>query len=448
MPHNVSVTNAGGNANIQSACRPIFVEYTHSGGTASVMLLAQVEVYRGTDVISAGSPLVITRSPSSLSTSPVYTFDVSSILKGYIDSADHIDGSDSIFLKASNTQTSLFGLMSTNLVYNNLIKYRVSVRAYFLNSDGILTLNEDDAPVVTADKYACDIYIKDEFLSETKFANLPTDLKSLQITGSNASVVAGSRFMTNCPSSLVRKIEIGSPFTVSRFHKNYTGGSIDTEVSHTNDSGVNDSLSIPSGVNNLSKTIVAFNFTPKDGSGGWFNEVAGTTASGVGKHYEIFMKSTSNFSEKLKFELYNNSTSGNPNLDKLHKDFCAIYFINDYNVLDYYLFDGFLDITHNHTKSLFKTGFKDYTSRTSSKRGIASASTEEVYNTYSLVNKETAEWLSEIYRSKKVYYYDRINAKFIPVIVVDGEITTSYANKIELQPITLSFVKDIHAIKY
>ena len=114
----------------------------------------------------------------------------------------------------------------------------------------------------------------------------------------------------------------------------------------------------------------------------------------------------------------------------------------------YYLFDGFLDITHNHTKSLFKTGYKDYTSRSSSKRGISSASTEEVYTTYSLVNKETAEWLSEIYRGKKVYYYDRVKAKFIPVIVVDGEIVTSYANKSQLEPITLSFVKDIHAIKY
>ena len=144
MPHNISVTNAGGNANIQSACRPIFVEYTHAGGLPiSSMILAQVEVYQGTDLISAGNPLVITRNPASTSTSPVYTFDISAILKGYIKSADHIDGADSIFSVASDTNIPLLPSTSTNTnyIYANVIKYRVSARAYYLDSNQILQLN-------------------------------------------------------------------------------------------------------------------------------------------------------------------------------------------------------------------------------------------------------------------------------------------------------------------
>ena len=117
MPHNVTATNEGGNANVQSACRPIYTEFTHSGSSpTSAMLLAQVEVYQGTNVVPVGNPLVITRNPASSALSPLYTFDISSILKSYIKSGDHIDhSSDSIFSQSSAASIALFPSTTTTV---------------------------------------------------------------------------------------------------------------------------------------------------------------------------------------------------------------------------------------------------------------------------------------------------------------------------------------------
>ena len=121
-------------------------------------------------------------------------------------------------------------------------------------------------------------------------------------------------------------------------------------------------------------------------------------------------------------------------------------FINDFNVFDFYLFDSFLDVTHQQETTLYKTGYKDYTRRESSKRGVSRGKTTEVYTCSTIVNREASEWLSEIYRSRKVYLYDLAKAIYIPIIVLDNDIRVSYANNTEFEPFSLSFIKDVNVI--
>ena len=179
MAQNVVVTSETANSFIQTTCRPIIVEFSHVAAStpSSAMLQIQVQIYQGAEIVDAGQSLVVTRDPSSTTSSPKFTVDISSLLKSYITSADYIDGVDSIFSQGNTDLINLLPSTNTTVDYlhSNFIKYRVSVRSYYLSQEGLLTLNEDDDPVTNSDRYACDIYIKDENLSETIYANLPTD---------------------------------------------------------------------------------------------------------------------------------------------------------------------------------------------------------------------------------------------------------------------------------
>jgi hypothetical protein len=99
------------------------------------------------------------------------------------------------------------------------------------------------------------------------------------------------------------------------------------------------------------------------------------------------------------------------------------------------------------SKNTFKKGFKDYTSRHSSNFGVSRGSTKEIYTCRELVNKETSEWLSEIYRSTEVYLWDVNESDFVPVLVLEGETQAFYGNKLELQPFSISFIKETHIVK-
>ena len=272
-------------------------------------------------------------------------------------------------------------------------------------------------------------------------------------------------FLTNCPKSLRRRHAIGQPLIL------YASGmdcvSTDIECTYFNPA---DSITVTSNaVSNfmnasVTRKVTAANLTPiglaYQSSNGIFtqlsqNDPSNTAVSrlNIGKNITFKMDTGGTSSLfPLDFELVNNpyfaSADQSTHLDNIHTESCAIYFVNDYNVLDFYLFESFIDISHNHTKFLFKTGSRDYTKRNSSKRGVSSATTEEVYTCSTLASKEASEWLSEIYRSKQVYLYDYKRKNFIPVIVIDAETRPAYANKTELQPFTLSFVKDVYSLKY
>ena len=163
----------------QTTCSPIMINYIYTGGGATpipAMIQAQVQVDIDGTYTDVGAPLIISRRPTSAVTNPEFLFDISKVLQAYIESGDYIDSSgNSILTSPSNTFISLTN--SSSYVFKNAIKYRVNARAYFLNDNSILTLNEDDLvesnPAAgQAAKYACDFFLKDEIISPSVFANM------------------------------------------------------------------------------------------------------------------------------------------------------------------------------------------------------------------------------------------------------------------------------------
>jgi hypothetical protein len=368
MSQQLTATNSLLNAALQTACRPIYVEYSHSGGSpVSAMILAQVQVEINGEFTDVGRPLVVTRNPASTQGNPKYLFDIAPILKAYIEDGAYIDGVDSIFETAPNVVINLSPTedTTTDYIYKNAIKYQVAARAYYLDSlnNNVLTLNEDDPVVLnpaSGTKYAIDIFIKDEFLSESKYYNLPAsgNFAPTNIYGVETSLPNAS-FLTNCPTFLKRKIELGSPLTLAAISNEYTGAVADLTCTHTTDAGslTSDQVIISSFITTttdasatVSRKVTAANISPKDGANGLFSVISATEAAIGSKDISFRIKQGGNATPSMLFELYDRPAGSNANLSKLNADFCSIYFINDFNVLDYYLFDSFLEISHTHSK--------------------------------------------------------------------------------------------------
>ena len=429
---------------LQTCNRPVIIQF-EDASSAPVPSMVQIDlsVEKGGIWTQVGTTQVSSRDWDSSVTTPKFTFDISSLLSAHIGSGFY----ESIFTIDTDSPASMTNT-SGNTGFNSIIQYKLSARAWYVDSaTSILTLNDTDAAVIcpsSSTRYVANIAVRDSELTTTKYSNMNVDT-AWNVDGAGAQVTT-SMMLTNCPKSLRRKVELDMPLSVSVLGRG-NSSSINLRQQFTKDDGALLTGTLVVGVVAASTTdIKTVNVTPNDTY--LMSTWSGGSAAACGKNFEMYLNSTSgDSSHKLKFELYNNSSTTNPNLSKLKPEACAIYFVNDYNTLDYFLFDSFLDVTHNHETVGFKRGYKDYTSRASSKRGVARGKTEEIYTCSTLVNRETSEWLSEIYRSREVYLYDRVNKEFIPISVINEATRPSYANRSEAQSFTLSFVKDSYVIK-
>lgn len=451
MAHNILTTNdlaTHSKAVLQTTTRPVLVQYTHTPTSSTKPVLVQIDVFvedNGT-FIEVGSTQVSSKDFTSTSTNTTFTFDISSMLQSRISSGFY----ESIF--TTNTITSIdFKHSTSNQAYKSVIKYKTSAKSWFVNDSGEITLdlNAGIENPSSGDKFACDLFFKNKFLSDSSFVNLDT---SSPFIIESPSDVTNARFLTNCPTSLRRKIAIGMPLSLSVLHLGSVSQDITVRCVNTPSDGVFQINSLGSIItaSENSATIKTKNLTLTDT---YLFLQTGSSQNTVTRDISFRLQNdAADHSKSLKFEVTNNEHFGlygtsNSNLDGLNKDSTSIYFINDYGVLDYFTFDSNLDVVHEHSKTTFKTGYKDFTSRISSKQGVSSGKTVEIHSCYSYVNKETSEWLSEICRSKEVYLYDREDAQFVPIIVLEGETQPSYSNSNSVQPFSISFIKDTHVIK-
>jgi hypothetical protein len=447
MAQNIQIKNGVSThptANLQSCDRPILVQFERQIAlpTPSVVEI-QVQVEKDGVFTDVGTKQVSSRDWDSSAGTPIFTFDISSILSAHIGSGFYT----SIFTEPTATPVSMTNA-SDNLSYNSVVKYQVLARIYSVDTDTQeLTLNDEDEAYATPEtRFVGNIFVKDEVLTTSKYTNLNVDT-SWNVDG-DADDVQTSKMLSNCPTSLTRKVELGMPLSITTLGRENTSAiGMDIRVVHIKD---NEALFTETLIDELFAVselgIKTVNVTPSDSY--LLGAVTDSTEAACGKVLEFFLLGTSGDAyggDKIKFELYNSSSTSNPNLSKLNPDACRIYFINDFNVLDFYVFDSFVDVTHSNSNSTFKTGYKDYTSRHSSKRGVSRGRTDEIYTCYTIVNRETAEWLSEIYRSTEVYLYE--DGVFIPITISSGDVRVAYANKNELEPFSLSFIKDVHVIK-
>lgn len=445
MAQNIQIKNGVSThptANLQSCDRPILIQFERVSATPVPSIVSiQVQVEKNGVFTDAGTKQISSRDWDSSASTPIFTFDISSILSAQISSGFYT----SIFTEPTATPASMTNA-ADNLSYNSVVKYQVLARIYSVDTDTQeLTLDEDnDAYTVPETRFVGNIFVKDEVLTTSKYTNLNVDT-DWNVDGDVDDILT-SKMLSNCPVSLTRKVELGMPLSITVLgRENSSSVGIDVRVTHRKDNG---SILIETLIDPLFTTgelgIKTVNVTPNNTY--LLGAVTDSTEVACGKELEFALLGTSGESSgKFKFELYNSSSTSNPNLSKLNADACRIYFINDFNVLDFYVFDSFVDVTHSNSNSTFKTGYRDYTTRHSSKRGVSRGRTDEIYTCYTIVNRETAEWLSEIYRSTEVYLYE--DGGFVPIIISSGDVRVAYANKNELEPFSLSFTKDVHVIK-
>jgi|TARA_R110000744_G_scaffold27304_1_gene66715 hypothetical protein len=443
MAQNISITNgvsAFADKQLETCNRPLLIQYTGSGSPYSTLIQIQIQVkeYVGGTLtfVDKGSLLMQSKDTDSASETPKFTFDISSILKSGISK----DTDFSIFT-TSEPANGFDRLTQSPL----MVEYKVLARSWYIDAtSGALTLNDVDASVDTANDslYFCDIQIPDREVMSSRFANMiPSDLKLSgwnldAVTLANTASAKFAKFLTNCPKGITRKLPAGYPATLSTV--NTTSNSIDIIANYIRGNGAGGYVTaafqgVTHAINSDSR-IKTFKI----------NDVIANSldASGAPETLRAFLRNvTANpdvDSDSYKFLLTNS------------KRVTTIYFVNDYNVLDFYTFESEVGVSHSHSKQTFKTGYKDYSKRESSKFGVSSGSTQEVMVVSAIVNKETSEWLSEIYRSTNAFVYevglDDVG-RFCPIRVVDADTIPEPQNKTQLEMFSISFVKDTQTVK-
>ena len=460
MSHNIQTVDdiaTHATATVQTVSRPILIRFEHAaaGGGAPTATAVQAEVSVEVDGVwtKVGGALIASKEWDSSTSDPKFYFDVAPLLASRIEGGDY-QGSFGIGMGAMASS-----LNTVSQSRKLMIKYKVEARAlYVAETTGILTLNETDAVITSpssGNRYAVNFFVPDHLVTTSKYTNLNV-MSGWNISNAVDTQWSGQgerifKCLTNCPSSLRRKIPILQPMALQGFVNGYTADDIELAADYIKDDGVAVTNHIVSSTFMLDTThdINIKTITPSETY--LMSELTGASTASCGANFSLFTYASSLGGVKLNFELMNSKLTSNPNLRRIKPSDTSIYFLNDFGVWDFFIFDGFLDITHTHEKTTFKKGTKDYTLRESSRMGVARSTTTEIYTCHALVNRETSEWLSEIFRSKKVYYYNENepypSSYFVPVTVIDGETNPSSSNKLTLEPFSLSFIKDTHTVK-
>lgn len=435
MAQNILITNGVSthpDKQLETCNRPLLVQYSGTSTTTMV----QIDVYAGQPYVKLGTTLVQGRDADTTESSPSFTFDISSILKSGI---------------KKDVDFSLFTTSEPANGFNRLTefflqsRYKVEARSWFVDTDtGFLTLNTTDASIDTVDDslFFCDIQIPDREVMLSRFTNMiPVDFKLSgwnldAVTLANTASAKFAKFLTNCPKGITRKLPAGYPAALSTV--NTTSNSIDIIANYTRGNGAGGySTAAFQGITHaLNSDSIIKTFIIDDAI------ALSLDASGAPETLRAFLRNTTANpdvdSDSYKFLLTNS------------KRVTTIYFVNDYNVLDFYTFESEVGVSHSHSKQTFKTGYKDYSKRESSKFGVSSGSTQEVMVVSAIVNKETSEWLSEIYRSTNAFIYeiglDDVG-RFCPIRVVDADTIPEPQNKTQLEMFSISFIKDTHTVK-
>tara|TARA_X000001382_G_scaffold130540_1_gene125770 strand:+ start:6497 stop:7858 length:1362 start_codon:yes stop_codon:yes gene_type:complete len=452
MAQNISITEGVSSHStkvIETCNRPLLIKYAKgAGAVVPVLVQIDVEVKEKIDgafvFVKKGDSLVQGRDSDSTEAAPTFTFDISSILKSGI--------KKDIDFSLYGTSNGATGISRKN-DFPLLAEYRVKAKNWFININGVLEYNSDDTAIATssATLFFCDIEIPDDEVNLNKFSNTlsRTFKASGWRLGSNLSDKSFGKFLSNCPSNLRRTIPTSAALSLSVFCENL-GGDFQVVADYVNNSGtsiVAGNLLTGDFIASSDKLIKTVNLSVADAY--LTANLASTNIINMrGGNVDVYLKESSNETKKLKFELINGSLLINSSFRDV--EHYVIYFVNDYNCLDFYTFESNLGVSHTHSKSIYKTGFKDYTKRDSSKFGVSRGRTDVVYTLSTVVNQEASEWLSEMYRSTNAFLME-IGAdqtpNYVPIIITDADTTPLPQDRRNVEKFTISFVKDVHTVK-
>jgi len=455
MAQNITLTNgvaAHPTKAMETCNRPLLIQYTGAGSPASTLVQIQVEVLEKVNgswlYIKKGSSLIQGRDSSSPEATPIFTFDISSILKSGI--------SRDVDFELFNTANGANGISRTG---NSPISATYNVKAiswYVDELTGVLTLNDTDPSVdtVTDSLFFCDIDVPDREVLGGVYSNMLAASPFLSTwVLDNALSTSGSfssnmKPLTNCPSGYRRVIPSNYPLSLSVLANN-SNSAVTIECSGKDDNNASFNLPLLTGdfVVAAEVDITSVNLTVNDSK--LFNLLTDCSLAGISSgDISIYLKYSTYPSRTWDFEIVDKGASTNSVFRKAPKSE-TIYFVNDYNVLDFFTFESHLGVAHTHSKSSFKSGYKDYTRRDSNKFGVSRGKTEEVLTLNAVVNREVSEWLSELYRSTNVFIYemgaDNVG-RFCPIRIIDGDTIPLPQDRNNLEQFSISFIKDTYIV--
>lgn len=426
---------------LATAQRPLLFKYDYTSGT--IPKLVEVQLYGNTNGVwgKVGGSMTRGRDASSASTDPTFTFDLSSAASVNLKPSVMFDsdGTPSDW----NSQAKYLMEMhnnSTNPNRNGLHKYKILANCWYENSTtGLLYPEYSDTEQDNWLEYptssqeflmVADVAMSDSELSGTYSDNLNAGKSDYVISGD----ITGStkNILTKCPTSLERRILDNTPFWLS-FLSNKTTYNVNW-VLNTFDNGNEElkpnyqtddrglfSTYLRADDNFILSSVSADKFDLNQG----FCIYLGHSTTKAAK------------SHKYKFKL----------VDSFNKDSVSLYWINDFNVLDFFTFEGSLNIRSESSVKSYMKSKSDYTKRHESDFGIVSGVSDEVWSiTSQPINRATARWLTEIGRSRGLYLYDHGTKTFTNIQVGKSKVSILDDSRSNFR-VSFEFVRDSITIK-
>jgi len=449
MAQNLIVTNglsAHPSKSIETSKRPVLIEFSKGGGGVIPKLIqAQVSVKYTVDgstfiTEDVGKPIIQGRNWDSSASNPVFTFDIAPILDAFIyKKIDCFEEVDSVTDDSYPVSGYAKGI---------IVDYTVKAQEWSTVSE-VLTLNLD-AAVETPVAKVFSGYVKDDVVLNNKFSNCQAKANYFE----NATwfvndtligtIPSKTSLLTNCPESLSRKIPLGSPLVISSLLQSNANAELAIHYVRDNQSSYTSEM-VHSVYANSTTDILMSNLNISNS--GLFSILNDGTIALLGSaSFSVNLFDASTYGKKLKFNIVERgNNSSNPNFGVTNSESTLIYFYNDFGVLDFYLFEGFTNVSHENSITSFNISAKDYTKRSSHRSVTSSASTTEIITCSAIVNQETSSWLSEIFRSRGVFVYEK--NEFVSISVLEGD-TTPLSSSRKPSIFELSFIKNIHNINY
>ena len=447
VENNLQANNAISKHEMVTIDRPVNIrfEYTGSGNDIPVICQVQAKGFVNGVFTNIGLPLYSNRLSSSTQENPIFELDFAEIIGRHLDDT---------FKKTMNGVTTWPQATESSAIVNQVndttnpdaegsTKVKFYAKAWCVNNLGFLELTDEDEIPWTDDHFVFPVRVTlpENFLNGSSFSNL-LDSNNATFPGIcnlvGSASAALSRYATSCPRNLRRTIHKDWGVPLGLISYNQTAG-----------------LALISSFNG---TITATGASQSDttnfgmtGTGSQFKTMLypiSLFAPGL-----VGATSVSDINSEVSFTI---NATGVPNADTLLFDWVdnvksnskGIYWINDYNCLDYYLFDGGISISYENENSTYLNN-RDYTNPRGTSRNIMSGkSTEKIKVFTTALNKEALIWLQGIGRSRRVYEYDHDdNQRFIPIIIEGFETTVLNSVDRDAVSVEITYTKSIIATR-
>tara|TARA_R100001244_G_scaffold9274_1_gene11347 strand:+ start:13739 stop:15022 length:1284 start_codon:yes stop_codon:yes gene_type:complete len=404
---------------IHTADRPIIVEASYAGGgTTPVLINLQPQLYDNASAtwLNTGQPLVQARDKDlNGSGFEVFTFDVSGFCRSYcLKYFDQNASSDRKPVFKSDKYIVEFRFVATKWVSN----------------DGVLEHHDPSGSSVTSLEYkVIDATIDDFITIDDNNENLSGDNVKFMVQ----SDTTGWSRPSNCPGNLERRFDQNQKVWTGILLGNHDPGSLSHRFSIPYTAGVG-SLSVVEAISSVAVNSFYATSLSKDA----INEgsiLSGSALFGNSIPDDLAFTTSFNISPELIGDQRWRMLKG-----MRHRTTTPIYWINDYNFIDFYNFEGFRFEEENSEKNHFFRKKTNFTNSMESNFGTAKGTTVVGGTVGSKgVSKEGAEWLSEIGRSTEVYIYDLETFNYIPILIDELNVVT--LNDSGLLSVEVSYIK-------